>query len=182
MVVLFVTNLILIMGVIYSMRPKSVASFSIQQVSIQQPDSTKPEFLSATPNRIIIPEKSVSVPVEDGVYDSISKKWTLGSKTAHHALITPNPNNQSGNTFIYGHNKRDVFGPIVDLNPGAEALIETDEGITFRYVLRSVKDVDPSDISLFEYEGPAILTVQTCSGAWYEQRRLFTFELMETIR
>lgn len=182
MVALFVVNIIFITGVVYAVSPKADVPFEIQQVSIQQPDNTKPEFLTGTPKRIIIPAKNLSVSIAEGTYSPTTKQWTLGDKTAHHALITPKPNNQAGNTFIYGHNKKEVFGSIIDLEVGSEAIIETKEEISFRYVLRSVRDVEPSDVSLFEYEGSPILTVQTCSGSWYEQRRLFTFEMMEATK
>jgi hypothetical protein len=38
----------------------------------------------------------------------------------------------------------------------------------------------PTDATLFEYKGKPILTIQTCSGVWYQNRQLFTFDLERT--
>ncbi len=181
MVVIAVFNILAITGVIYAIKPKPRAAdaFSVQQVEIQKPDTKLPDYTEGSPESLQIPEINLSTDIQDGVYKPETQEWTLSSDSAHHALITPKPNNQSGNTFIYGHNKPEVFGPMVDLQVGTKASITTKEGSVFHYILRSVKDVEPNDTSLFEYKGPAILTVQTCSGAWFEQRRLFTFELIE---
>ncbi len=176
---LFVVNIVAIGAVVQFIRPNAAEAFSIQQVQIQQPDVSEPDFISGTPTRLIVPDSKINIDISDGEYDSHTKEWTLENKQVHHALITPKPNNTAGNTFIYGHNNRETLAALLDAELGTEAMLETEEGITFRYVLREVKDVDPTDVSIFEYQGPAILTLQTCSGAWYEQRRLFTYELME---
>jgi hypothetical protein len=60
---------------------------------------------------------------------------------------------------------------------GAEAIVSTDIGSKFYYKLENIHTTDPSDVSLFTYTGTPILTVQTCTGLWHEQRQLYTFTL-----
>lgn len=179
LVLFFVVNIIAISATVYALRPNSHVDFSMQTVSIQQPNPQDPELITDTPKSISIPSIGLNVPIEAGVYNTTETSWTLNSDTAHYALITPKPNNLAGNTFIYGHNNPVVFGRLVDILPGTEAIVTGKKGIEFRYLLRSVVDVDPTDVSLFEYEGGPILTIQTCAGSWFENRRLFTFELIE---
>lgn len=130
------------------------------------------------PVRLVIPSVSIDLTVADGLYDQKTGAWTLSKDKAHYATITPFANNIEGNTFIYGHNRRSVFAPLLKMKTGDKALVYTDNNKVFTYTLRDFKDVDPTDASLFTYQGKPILTLQTCSGTWYENRRLFTFDFV----
>lgn len=130
------------------------------------------------PVRFHVPAVNVDLTVADGLYNTATGNWTLSNDKAHYATITPYANNIEGNTFIYGHNRRAVFAPLLNLKAGDRAYVYTDNKKIFTYTLRSIKDVDPTDVSLFTYQGKPILTVQTCSGTWYENRRLFTFDFV----
>ena len=136
-------------------------------------------LISGKPVRIKIDAVKIDLPVADGTYNPTTKKWSLSTTHAHYAVMTPVANNKEGNTFIYGHNRRSVFAALTKLTPGDTAIIETDNGQTFHYILRHIQDVDPADVSLFQYQGKPILTLQTCSGSWYENRRLFTFDFIK---
>jgi len=68
-----------------------------------------------------------------------------------------------------------VFSTLNRIKPGDEAIITTDNGHRFTYKFRAAYETNPSDDSLFHYQGSPILTVQTCSGLWYQNRQLFTF-------
>lgn len=140
------------------------------------------EFPASTvrgvPTRINVPSLGIELDVLPGAYDKTTDSWTLSGYNAHFATATRPANNGGGNTFIYGHNNRDVFGPMKSIKEGAEARILTDVGSAFYYSLTSIKTVDPTDVSIFTYTGAPILTVQTCTGVWHEQRQLYTFKLV----
>jgi sortase (surface protein transpeptidase) len=91
-------------------------------------------------------------------------------------------NDYSGDTFIYGHNNRFVFGPIKDIAPGSEALVYTSNNHVFSYVFQSSKNLTPDDTSILRYKGPSKLTVQTCSGALFEWRQLFSFDFNRLVQ
>ncbi|HSX34317.1 MAG TPA: sortase [Candidatus Saccharimonadales bacterium] len=135
---------------------------------------TKP-VISGHPVSISIPSVNVTVPVVDGQFDAKTKEWTLGLHTAHWGVMTPQPNDTSGNTYIYGHYRPEVFAYLHNIKPGAQAIVTTDNGYTFTYTFESSVTVDPNDTSLFSYQGPSILTVQTCSGSWFQNRTLYKF-------
>jgi len=136
------------------------------------------QVLQGTPVRIQIPSLKIDLQVIPGLYNRTSKTWTLTKNKAQYATITPPANNQAGNTFIYGHNRAEVFASLLRIKPGALVTLTTDNQHTFTYRYRASVTTNPNDDSLFHYQGPPILTVQTCSGAWYQNRQLFVFDLV----
>jgi len=132
------------------------------------------------PVRIVIPALKISVPIVNGYYDE-KKGWTLTNDSAQFATITPEPNEKGGNTFIYGHNQTPIFGHLPKIKAGQEAMIFTDSGHRFTYTFVSARETSPYDNSLFLYEGAPILTLQTCSGIFSQNRELFTFVLKEAV-
>jgi len=151
--------------------PFSVVANAAPAVSVQ------PAPISGEPVRIQIPALHIDLPVIDGYYNKNSKTWTLTKDKVQYAAITPQPNNREGNTFMYGHNRPGVFNILNKLQPGNEVIITTSNGHTFTYTFRTAYETNPNDTSLFEYKGAPILTIQTCSGVWYQNRQLFTFDV-----
>lgn len=144
--------------------------------------STPAPAIEATgkPSRLQIPSLSIDLVVEDGHYNEKAKTWTLSKDKAHYAVGTPLLNNKEGNTFIYGHNRKEVFQKLSRIKKGAEVIVTADTGKQFVYQYISAYETHPNDDTLFSYEGAPILTLQTCSGMWYQNRQLFTFNFIET--
>ena len=159
--------------------PSAPEGLALREVSIQRPANDSPALVKGKPTQLSIESIDLDIDVIDGRYDTVTKEWDLSTDKAHYALMTPEANNQVGNTFIYGHNRNEVFSTLDQTKVGDTALVETENGKIFEYRLRNIKEVAPTDVSLFEYTGDPILTIQTCSGSWYEKRKLFTFEFVE---
>jgi LPXTG-site transpeptidase (sortase) family protein len=137
---------------------------------------------SGLPNRIVIPSMAIDLPVDPGYYDANQNEWTLSGYHAQFAMPSTLANDYSGDTFIYGHNNRFVFGPLKNIAPGAEALVYTDNGHVFSYIFDSSKNLTPEDTSILNYKGPSMLTVQTCSGSFFEYRQLFSFKFNRLVQ
>lgn len=135
--------------------------------------------ISGIPGHIDIPAVDISVNIEPGYYDKTTKTWTLSLDKAEYATITPEANNGNGNTFIYGHNRWSVFYKLLKAKPGDQAVVTTTNHHTFVYKMTARHDTNPNDDSLFRYQGPPIMTLQTCSGLWYQHRSLFVFNLVK---
>ena len=135
--------------------------------------------ISGFPSHISIPSVDISVDIDPGYYNKASQTWSLSLTNAEYATVTPLPNNGGGNTFIYGHNRWAVFYKLLKVQPGDQATVTTTNGHRFIYQMTSERDTKPTDTSLFTYEGPPILTLQTCSGFWYQNRSLFVFKLVQ---
>lgn len=144
------------------------------------PTPVAPSAISGEPNHLRIPSLNISVEVAPGYYNPQTQQWTLTTTKAHFATVTTPPNNQSGNTFIYGHNRPEVFSKLLKIKPGETVIVSTANHHTFTYVFDRFEDVKPTDTSIFSQTGgPPRLTMQTCSGLWYQNRRLFHFSLVE---
>ncbi len=134
--------------------------------------------ITGKPQTLSIPSLKINLPVIDGVYNSTSGEWNLSLNKAHFALITTPPNDQAGNTLIYGHYRPEVFAYLHHIKPGAEAMIETDNGLRFTYIYKSSIAVEPTDTSIFTYQGPPKLTIQTCSGSFMQNRQMYSFDFV----
>lgn len=146
-----------------------------------QPATPTQATISGMPSHIDLPEVGISIEVAPGYYNKTSQTWTLSINKAHYATITPEPNDSGGNTFIYGHNRPEVFYKLLRVKEGDKAILTTSNNHKFTYTMVSRRDTSPTDSSLFQYQGPPILTLQTCSGFWYQNRSLFVFKLAEVV-
>lgn len=157
-------------------------SHAVRSTAHNQPTVTTPTVVAAPqvitgkPSRLVIPSLKLDLSVADGIYDTKSGQWTLSSDKVHYALMTMQPNDQQGNTLIYGHYRPGVFATLKSIKPGAEIRVITDNGYTFTYTFRDAKTVEPSDTSILSYEGKPMLTLQTCTGAFMQNRQLFSFD------
>ena len=152
--------------------PASVTSLEVVS-SVSMRDQ-----ISGKPTRILVPALQIDNQVENGVYDGASHTWNLSNNNAHHAETSAPANAEGGNTFIYGHNSRQIFVRLPTLPIGGQAILETASSTKFYYQLESISEVQPSDVAVLDYSGPPILTIQTCSGNWNEKRQMFRFKLL----
>ena len=136
-----------------------------------------PNIVSGTPVKIDIPSVSITQPVKQGSYDASTGQWTLSYHAVYWGDMTAPVNSQTGNTFIYGHDVSEIFGNLLKAQTGAKAIVTTDNGYQFTYTLQSSVAVDPTDTSLLQPTDKPTLTLQTCSGSWYQYRQIFTFSL-----
>ena len=144
-----------------------------------KPVVTSSVSISGHPERIIIPRLNIDIPVIDGVYNTYTRTWNLTADKAQFALITPEPNTTAGNTFIYGHNTKQVFSRLLESKLDDKVIVKTSNDHSFTYQLQSSRQTVPSDDSLFRYQGAPILTLQTCSGSNFQYRYLLTYKLIE---
>jgi sortase (surface protein transpeptidase) len=150
-----------------------VLAKQVQPAPVQPATAT----VAGRPVRIVIPDSGVDLPVDVGAYDPQTKEWSLSGYHAQFATISSMANNLTGDTFIYGHNNNYVFGALRHHTPAlkAPALIYTDNGHIFRYTFAQTYSVGPEDTSVLTYDGPPVLTIQTCTGSLNEWRTMFVF-------
>jgi len=141
------------------------------------PQPVAPDVIQGNPVKIELPSLHLSLSVIPGTYDPRTRSWTLTNDKVQYAVMTPLPNNESGNTFMYGHYRWGVFATLHTIMPGAQAIVTTDNGHTFTYTFISSRITDPSDTSVFDPSAKPMLTIQTCTGLFFQNRQLFTFAL-----
>lgn len=135
-------------------------------------------FIIDYPTQLVIPALNMTLPVKEGLYNQTDKSWNLSLDSVHYAHVTAQPNNYAGRTFIYGHARKGVFLKLPDIKSGDKAYILTKSGFKFIYEFTQTKVTNPEDTSIFHYDGPPILTLQTCIGTWWQNRQLFTFDFV----
>lgn len=143
------------------------------------PPVTSTPLIAGTPSQITVPAVNINLKIIPGYYYPDSQSWTLSLNDAQWGVMTAKANNKAGNTFIYAHARKNVFSDLPKVNPGDEAIVSTDNGHSFTYQFISSVETAPTDTSLFDYKGKPILVLQTCSGLWYQNRQLFTFDLVK---
>jgi LPXTG-site transpeptidase (sortase) family protein len=134
-----------------------------------------PTLVTGRPQEITIPSLKIDLSVIDGNYNSKTGEWTLTLDKAQYATPSVQPNNQTGNTLIYGHYRPEVFAYLHLIKPGAQAFITTDNGYTFSYTYQNTEAFNPADTSIFTYHGAPRLTIQTCSGSFMQNRQMYYF-------
>ncbi|GAC1482852.1 MAG: hypothetical protein NVS1B7_6020 [Candidatus Saccharimonadales bacterium] len=144
-------------------------------VSAQESPPPTRKVITGKPVRIVIPSIQVDLPIDDGIYNASDGTWSLSSTKAQFASPSSPANDFEGNTFIYGHSSKHVFGSLHSINVGDTAQLYTDNGLMFSYSFMSAENIKPDNLTILHYQGSPMLTIQTCTGNWYELRRLFYF-------
>jgi LPXTG-site transpeptidase (sortase) family protein len=141
-----------------------------------------PTRIEGKPVKLEIPSLKLNLAIIPGTYDAKTQTWTLTKDKVQYAAMTPPPNTEMGNTFLYGHYRSNVFASLHKIPADGEAIVTTDNGHTFYYKLANTKVVKPTDSAgIFDYQGKPILTIQTCTGAFFQNRQLFTFDLERVV-
>ena len=145
--------------------------------------SVKPGELEGNPNRILIPSLSIDLPVVSQSYSPATKTWPVALSTANYATETALINNSFGQSLIYGHATRAVFGKLLDIKPGAIVYVYTSNGRLFEYTYAGSQDVTPRQTEIINdmKRSPAGLKMMTCDGPYFEYRRLMSFKLVKAV-
>lgn len=175
---LIATGILGLMPYANMLADKQAAVANAQPVTVQS-RPLKPETVSGKPVRLQVPSLGLDLTVADGAYNQADGSWTLSKDKAHFALPSAPANNEAGNTLVYGHNRSEIFAALHTMQPGATAIITTDSGYVFTYMYTQQEIVEPTATEIFGYQGAPRLTLQTCTGRWFEQRQFFYFSLLE---
>lgn len=149
---------------------------STTATTVAAPHASAPTVTSGHPTHIGVPSLGISLDIIDGRYNAADGSWTLSDTQAMFGTMTPEPNDTTGNTFIYGHATNRVFGKLPQLKIGSEIAVHTSNGLCFVYTLRSSVIVPPTETSVLAATQKPTLTLQTCTGLWSENRHIFTFD------
>lgn len=132
--------------------------------------------ITGDPNKLEIPSLKMNLQVIDGYYNQKTQDWTLTLNKAQYATPSVQPNDVQGNTLIYGHYRPEVFAYLHLIKPGAQATVTTSNGYRFHYTFVGTFATKPTDTSIFNNDGAPRLTIQTCSGAFFQNRQMYQFK------
>lgn len=154
---------------------KTAQAASETSVGFRAPETA----VKGHPTQILIPRLGIDLNIIDGTYFPVNQTWTLSKDSVQYATMTAEPNNQSGTTFMYGHNTTAVFKRLPELTPQDKVIVKTDNDHTFVYQLRSMYRVKPQQTEVLTNSKEPTLLLQTCSGLWNEWRTMAELRLTE---
>ena len=162
-------------------QPISTAAPLSSQTNTPSTATASAGAISGLPSHLSLPSVHISLDVMPGYYNKQAQTWTSSITKAVYAATTAPANNTAGNTFIYGHNRPSVFSRLLNSRLGDTAVLTTANGHTFTYTLVTIHDVQPTDLSVLKSQGQPTLSLQTCSGYFYQNRRIFVFNLTKAV-
>lgn len=170
-----------IFGGVWSLMPHTPTSLPVASFQpVQFTTTSHKQTISGQPVKLTVTRLGIELEIKDGTYNKETDEWTLSEDTAYFATMTKQPNDASGNTFVYGHNTEAVLAPLRDLVPGDIVTIATSNGHIFSYEYTHDTVVPPNltDVLRDDPKTPR-LTIMTCDGIWSQGRRLMYFDFKE---
>lgn len=139
------------------------------------PQLTRGSQESLYPTRIVINRLKIDLPVAISVIKA--GIWEISDIGASYLVGSGIPG-KNGNVVIYGHNKKNLFGPILWLKSGDEIQINSSEQ-EFRYLVTEVRNVTPAQVEVLLPSKEATLTLYTCNGLFDSKRFVVSARLQE---
>lgn len=124
------------------------------------PELTSEEHPSDPPTRIIIPSRSVDLPVIEAPV--IKGYWELSETTASHGVGSANPG-EPGNAVIFAHARKGLFLPLRDIEAGETVYVLTRDR-WHAYTVTETKLVAPDALEVIAPTNDETLTLFTCTG------------------
>ncbi len=142
--------------------------------------TTSAEAISGAPVHITMARLAIDLPVQNGEFNKDTGEWTLKDGAAYYATMSALPNNQTGSTFIYGHNDNTAFEAFKDIAVGDVVTLKTDNNHTLRYTYTHDERVTPDATRvLFETSEHPRLALMTCDGIFSNVRRIMYFDFKD---
>jgi LPXTG-site transpeptidase (sortase) family protein len=144
-------------------------------------DTLKADKVQGIPSRIIVPSIAIDLPIVSQSYNLSTKTWPVSPTNANYANDTAQANNTKGETLIYGHNNRRVFGPLLNMKQGDAVYVYTSNNHVFKYIYQASEDITPTKLSIFDdmaKAGPGLKLI-TCDGPYFEYRHLMSLKLLQ---
>ena len=98
--------------------------------------------------------------------------WEISENSASYLATSAKPG-ERGNTVIYGHNKKNVFEPIIgNVKKGNLIELITEENKIYTYEVKEVFEVTPEKVEVVNPADFEVLTVYTCTGFLDSKRQV----------
>lgn len=167
-------NLILYL-LIFSGISTSIYGFYIKYRSRALSFSQEPVFIESIKNEYSIPANinienaPVTIPVVPSkIIDGV---WQVSDSFANYLDVSGKPG-EGENIIIYGHNKKEIFGNLLNRDLIGEMVeITTEDNNKYYYEITEKLTVSPSEMSVVEPTDYEVLTIYTCTG-FLDSKRL----------
>lgn len=113
------------------------------------------------PVKIAINAVGISAPVYPAKLVNNLPQTT--DKGASYLTESPIPGEQ-GNSIIYAHNWRNLFGPLTNIQTGEEVEVTYADGTKKKFTIEYTSVVNPSDSTILAPSSDTRITLYTCTG------------------
>ena len=126
------------------------------------PEITSINKRSTVPTNIIISGVDINLPIEES--HIVGGVWEISETGASFLSSSARPG-EMGNIVIYGHNKKKLFGNLINKNLIGQLIqIRSEDGTFYEYKISNVKTVSPTNIEDVLPTETETLTLYTCTG------------------
>ncbi len=142
----------------------------IQSVHLQEVHAS---HAASPPAAIDIPSVHLNVPLAAGyIIDGI---WTVSKTHALHLSNSAYPGHP-GNIIVYGHNSRDIFGRLSQVQIGDEIILSAADQERYAYRITGIHTTTADDASSIAQTEEEVLTIYTCTGLFDSKRLIVRAE------
>ena len=153
---LVVGPMVAVIGFFMLFYERAVLSFSGVPEAVDLATNRKSQAV-----RIVVDDLGIDLAIEEGRI--INGIWEISKKGASHLNISANPS-EGGNSVIYGHNKKTIFGSLPYIRVGSPIAITNRDGQVFNYKVERKVTVKPDNLTYVLPKGEETLTIYTCTG------------------
>ena len=158
-IALILLGIIFVFGGAGLFKRTSSETFASEPVKIEGFIASE-EALEKVPQRIILPELSIDLPVKNS--GLINGYWQGFIDAAGWGEGSGLPG-QPGNQVIFAHARRGLFLPLKDVEIGNKVYVLSKE-TWYQYEVKEIKQVLPSQVEVIAPTEDETLTLYTCSG------------------
>jgi len=139
--------------------------------SIRLTDTLLSTFSRSTPSSVRIARVRIGARFDLPVIEAgiVNGEWLIAKSDANHVAQSSVPG-EGGNIILYGHNTREVFGPIRWVELGEDVTLTITGGTVYQYKVIKTQEVSTSDTTLLKPSPTEVLTLYTCSGFFDSKR------------
>ncbi len=127
------------------------------------------------PAQITISDVDIDVPVYPATVSN--GQWPVIENGASYLATSPVPG-EKGNSVIYAHNWKNLFGNLVNAKTGQEVLITYKDGSTKTFVITYTSTVSPTESTILAPSKDNRITLYTCTG-FLDSKRFVVVALLK---
>ena len=158
-IALILLGIIFVFGGAGLFKRTSSETFASEPVKIEGFIASE-ESLEKIPQRIILPELSIDLPVKNS--GLINGYWQVFTDAAGWGEGSGLPG-EPGNQVIFAHARRGLFLPLRDVKLGTKVYVLSKE-TWYQYEVKEIKQVLPTQVEVIAPTEDETLTLYTCSG------------------
>ncbi len=127
------------------------------------------------PAQVAIHDVNIDVPVYPATISN--GQWPVIENGASYLSTSPLPG-EKGNSVIYAHNWKNLFGNLVNTKPGEEVVITYKDGSKKTFVIEYTSTVSPNESTILAPSKDKRITLYTCTG-FLDSKRFVVVALLK---